>query len=100
MIVDDLDLVGVAIAPYKTDPPLVVDPYAVLALTIAGQLLEPVSGRNPEVLQRLRVVQHRELATGDVLDTPKARTTLAVEERFGVLAPERPYHFVSVLRIT
>jgi hypothetical protein len=90
VIIDDLDLVRVAIGPYKTDPSLVVDSYAVLALAIAEEFLEPVSGRNPEILQRLRVVQHRELPPRDVLDAPKPRTALSVEERFGVFAPERP----------
>jgi hypothetical protein len=58
VIINDLDLAPVAIMPYKTDPPLVVDSNAVLALPIADELLEPVSRGNPEILQRLRVVQH------------------------------------------
>jgi hypothetical protein len=31
MVVRDFDVVGVALAPSKTDPPLVVDPNAVLS---------------------------------------------------------------------
>ena len=85
--------------PYKTDPPLVVDSNAVLALQIGRELLEPISRRNAEILQRLRVVQHRELPTR-VLDAPKSRTALSVKERFGVLAPERPYHLAMLLRVT
>jgi hypothetical protein len=92
VIINDLDLAPVAIVPYKRGPPLVVDSNAVLALPIADELLEPVSRRNPKILQRLRVVQHRELPTRDVLDAPKSRTALAVKERFRVLASERPYH--------
>jgi hypothetical protein len=30
MVIDDLDAVGVAVAPHEADPPLVVDPDAVL----------------------------------------------------------------------
>jgi hypothetical protein len=100
VIIDDLDLARVAIMPYKTDSPLVVDSNAVPASPIAGELLEPVSRRNPEILQRLRVVQHRELPTRDILDAPKPRTALAVKERLRVLAPERLYHLVMLLRIT
>ena len=48
VIIDDLDLVSVAITPYKTDPPLIVDSNAVLALAIAGEFLEPISRRYPE----------------------------------------------------
>jgi hypothetical protein len=100
MIIDDLDFVRIAITPYKTDPPLVVDPYAVLALTIAGEFLEPLSWWNPKIPQRLGIVQHRELPTRDILDAPKPRTALAIKQRFGVFAPERPYHLARVLRTT
>ncbi len=31
VIVDDLDVKGVTVTPSETDPPLLVDPYAVLA---------------------------------------------------------------------
>jgi hypothetical protein len=100
MIVDALDLVSVAGTPSKTDPPLVVNSNAVLALPIAGEFLESVSWRNAKISQRLRVVQHRELPTRDVLDAPKPRAALAVKERLGVFAPERPYHRAMVLRMT
>jgi hypothetical protein len=92
VIIDDLNLTSVAPAPYKAEPPPIVDPDAVLASAAAMQFLQAIAGRNSQVLQRLRVVQHRELATRGVLDTPKARTALAVEERFGVLASERLNH--------
>jgi len=39
-------MVSVALMPYKTDPQLVVDSNAVLALSIAGELLEQISRRN------------------------------------------------------
>jgi len=37
MIVNDFDLVRVAISPYKTDPPLFVDADRMLSLTVASQ---------------------------------------------------------------
>src|SRR4051794_22994752 len=37
MVVNDLDLIRVAISPSKTDPPLVVDANTVLAATIVGR---------------------------------------------------------------
>jgi hypothetical protein len=50
MIIDDLDIVSVALAPHETDSPLIVDPDAVLTLAVAAKLLQPVAGRNPQIL--------------------------------------------------
>jgi len=43
VIVDNLDVVGVAVSPAETDAPLVVNPDAVLTRTIPAQLLEPIA---------------------------------------------------------
>jgi hypothetical protein len=39
MIVNDLDRMCAAISPNKTEPPLIVDPDAVLAFPVATQSL-------------------------------------------------------------
>jgi len=39
VIIDDLDVKGVTVTLSEADPPLLVDPYAVLALSIALQSL-------------------------------------------------------------
>jgi hypothetical protein len=46
MVIDDLDVQGVTVTPPETDPPLLVDPDAVLALSIALQSLELIRGWN------------------------------------------------------
>lgn len=43
MVIDDLDVIGVAVAPHKADSPLVIDPDAVLTLSVAVQGLQPVA---------------------------------------------------------
>jgi hypothetical protein len=88
VIIHDLDVVSITLAPYETHPPLVIDPNAMLALAVTAELLQVVSRRRPQVLYRLSIVQHRELTLRPALDTLEARTALAVEERFRVLAPE------------
>jgi hypothetical protein len=40
---------------------LVVDPDAVLALPVTAQSLQSVSGRDPQVVEALRSIQHPEL---------------------------------------
>jgi hypothetical protein len=67
VVVHDFDVVGVAAPPSEADPPLVVDPDAVLPLPIAAQSLKPVTGRDPQVVQAVRSVQHPELPQGHPL---------------------------------
>ena len=44
MVVDDFDVIGVAASPKKADPPLIVDPNAMLSFAISGKALQPVAG--------------------------------------------------------
>jgi hypothetical protein len=100
VIVHNLDIVSIAIAPDKTDSPMVIDADAMLALAMTRELFKAIAGRNAQILQRLRVVQHRELASGDSFDALETRKPQAVEKRFRVPASERPYHRGMVLRST
>ena len=43
VIIDDFDIVSVVVAPYEADPPLRVDPDAVLAGAITAQGLEAIA---------------------------------------------------------
>jgi len=43
MVVRDFDLVRIAILPLKTDAILLIDPNAVLSLTVPVQSLQPVT---------------------------------------------------------
>jgi len=43
MIVNDFHVVSISVLPMKADPPLIVDPNAVLAVPAAVKLLQPVS---------------------------------------------------------
>ena len=65
MVVDDLDIVRVALRPAKADAPLIVDPDAVLPRTVATQLLEPVTGRNPEIVEPAGRVELNQFAQHD-----------------------------------
>lgn len=61
MVVHDLDLSGTPFRPPEADAISLIDAYAVLALPVALQRLQPVARRNPQVLDRLRVVDQEEL---------------------------------------
>jgi hypothetical protein len=43
MIVNDFHVVSISVHPMKADPPLIVDPDAVLAVPVAAKLLQSVS---------------------------------------------------------
>src|SRR5918996_4697594 len=50
VIVDDLDVVGIATMPSKADSPLIVDPDAVLSEPITSQPLKPVARRHAKIV--------------------------------------------------
>jgi hypothetical protein len=57
MIIDDFDVMRLVAAPDEADPPLVVNPDAVLPGSTTLQSLEAVTGRNAKVLQASRRVK-------------------------------------------
>ena len=68
MIVDDLDVPGFAVAPHKTDPPLVVNANAALTLAVAVQSLQTIAGRHTQIVELLRRVDRQQLRAGALLN--------------------------------
>jgi hypothetical protein len=60
MVIHDLHVVGVIVSPVETDPPLIVNPDAMLALSVTRKRLESVPGRDFEIPQRHRRIQRVE----------------------------------------
>jgi len=58
VVVNDLNVVRVAVPPAEADPPSVVHSDAVLPGPIAAKSLEPVTGWDAEILQSNRRIQH------------------------------------------
>jgi len=57
MIVNNLDLAGVAGLPAKTNTPLIVDPNTVLALSISAEFFKTIARRNTQVVERFRSIE-------------------------------------------
>ena len=68
MVVDDCDLVGMAISPDEADPPLVVDADRMPPAAIAFQRFEAIGGSNAKIGEALRRIEQTQLAQGDSLN--------------------------------
>ena len=92
MIVHYLNVKGIGLNPTEADPPLVVDPNAVLPGPISGQGFQPIPRNRSQVRNGRRRVNVIELSLGHYSDTLKLPAELAPEDLFGFLVPERPDH--------
>jgi hypothetical protein len=79
---------------------LVVDPDAMGALPIALEGLQVIARGHPEILPEPSAMEVEQLPPGRPFDGSETRNVFIVEERLGVLAPERPDHGDMVLRVT
>ncbi len=68
MIVNDLNVPGFAIAPHKTDPPLIVNANTVLTLAVAVQSLQTIAGRHTQIVELLCRVDRKQLRAGAPLN--------------------------------
>jgi hypothetical protein len=97
VIIHNLNVVGVAAAPPKADTPPIADPDAVLPGTVARQLLEPVAGRDSQVIQRFGRVENEKLSLGRPLEiSGPSPNDLAAEQPFGVPVGKVADHLLSI----
>lgn len=97
MIVDYFNVDRTRIRPTETDPILVVDPDAVLTMTISPKRFKPVPGRYPQVVEYLGLVERVEFSHSHLPKRP--RQPLAsnlrvptIKEVFGRLITEASDH--------
>jgi hypothetical protein len=67
MVIGNLDIVGVAVFPSETYPPLVIDPDAPLAITRPAKLLQPVARRDAQEVKGGGTAQLFQFALGNAL---------------------------------
>src|SRR3989344_4537723 len=93
VIVHDLHVIGVAVAPREAYPPLIVDADAVLALAVALKGFKPIAGRHTQRIQHGRRIELQQLAPREALQGVRQFSGKVTEkELFGVLAPEALDH--------
>jgi len=93
MVIDDFHIVGVAGLPPKAETPLFIDPDAVLPGALTFQLLEPVSGRSPQIVQSIRRIKQSELLQSNSPDVRPSAGMALHPEPFGIPTPKPGNHF-------
>ena len=89
MIIDYFHLIGISIIPEKTDPPSIVDTYAVLTFPISMQKLQPIARWYTQVIQCRGPIQHPQFSKCNLLNiVGKLSGKGAVENRFSFLTLE------------
>jgi len=92
MVIDDLNIVYMAALEAEAYAPLIVYADAPLPNSVALQLLQFVIGRDTQISQIFRPVEHRQLAQSHDLDIHETGNPLTVEQGFRIGALERRDH--------
>jgi len=77
---------------FKTDTPLVVDPYAVLSLSVPSQGLQTIPWRRPQIVKFGGNLNHAQLTSRNSLDIAKTPAAMAQAEPFSLIAAKRLDH--------
>jgi len=90
VIIGYLNIAGIGLVPGETNPPLVIDPYAVLAFPLFFRGLQLVAGRCFQIIQGLCCIEYSELFAGSLLNISRELFGDLSEaiQRFGLLIPE------------
>ena len=93
MVVDELDVRRLSIRPTETDPPLIVDPDAVLACSAPLQLFESVPRRHTKIIDSFRGIQDEQSSERLTLNVaaPSGYSD-SMEDVSGFLVRERANH--------
>ncbi len=93
MIVHDLDIPGIAVAPDEADAPLVVDTNAVLPDSVASKGFQSVAGRDSQILKAASSVDCNQLCPGPGLDLRRQPANgMPRKDGCGAFAGETLYH--------
>jgi hypothetical protein len=99
VVVGEFHVMSLAIAPHEADPPLVVDPDAVLTLPVTAERLQTVARHRTQLVETLCRMDYLELASGPrddpMVDTPYVP---ALEQRGGAPVSKAPDHDGNVPR--
>ena len=88
MVINDLHIECIAFQPDKTDLPLIIDANRILALTLALQRLQSVTGRFREFGQTANLIKILQLSSRGTFDSSKSWNVDIVEQGAREFIPE------------
>lgn len=68
VIVNDFYVTRRSVIPHEADPPLIIDPNAVLPTSITFQFLQPIRRRSPQIVNHVGCVKHLQLTASALLN--------------------------------
>jgi hypothetical protein len=84
MVIGDLHIKGIAFLPLEADPPLIIDPDAVLSFPIPFKCFQAVTGRLRQILERPHAVQIQKLPPGLPLNGLKPTYGQVIEQSLSI----------------
>jgi hypothetical protein len=100
VIVNDFDVMAMAVAPNETNPPLIVDPYRVLPFPISAQGFQLIPGRRRQDSQFRRGMQLQQFPQRHSLESTEPPRMLIVKELLGFRGRKALNHTQNILRVT
>ncbi len=85
MIIDNLNFVCAALGPHEADAPLLVDPDALLTLSVTSKLLQTIPWNRLQIREARSVANHLKFPHRCPLKALKTQHPLAVKQRLRVL---------------
>ena len=92
MVVDYLRIMDVSVGEAKTESPLVVDPDAVRARTVAPKGFKPIPGRHSQKIKHRGGIQLGELALSDSFEAGKTPHSIAIGKPLRILTAKASNH--------
>jgi hypothetical protein len=92
VIVNDLDIVGIAASPDKANPSSIIDADAVLTFSVAFQRFQAIPWRNQQVSPGSGAVEIQQFPTRDSLEGAETRHFNVREHRFRLLRSKGANH--------
>lgn len=101
MVIRNLYFESVPLTPAETDSPLIVNPNAILPPAIARQFLQTISGRDSQLVERLRGIEDQHFSLRHALNVRRPSPGLLSQENpLGISVPEALDHSRSGTIIT
>jgi hypothetical protein len=97
MVVHDLNVESIRFNPTEANPPLIVQPDAVLPQAVAGEGLQTIPWDRSKIENHRRRMKLVQLSLSDTRDTLKSAAELAPKDLLGIVVPERPDHNTRIL---